>query len=98
MVRSNNQRSKKRKNNSYEKKGDKIYFTGVVSDTLPGVKFMVKIQRGETMEPLLIECMTRTILKVKRVKILKGDSVTVEIDPSDLTKGVIVERNLNYNN
>ncbi len=85
------QRNKKRKP-LYEKKEDKIYFDGIVSEALPSVRFKVKIIR-KNLDPLILECQTKSILKVKRVKIIKGDNVTIEIDPTDLTKGLIVSRN-----
>jgi translation initiation factor IF-1 len=77
---------------AFERKPDKIYLDGVVTETLPGVKFKVKIERSKGLEPLILECQTRTILKVKKIKILKGDNVSVELDPSDLSKGLIVSR------
>jgi translation initiation factor IF-1 len=86
------QHNNKRARKSFEKKDDKMYFDGVVIDTLPGVQFKVKIPR-KTGDPLILVCLTKSILKVKRVKIIKGDSVTVELDPQDLSKGLIVSRN-----
>lgn len=82
----------RRRKSLYKKKSDKIYLEGVVVDTLPGVKFIVKIERSNGLEPLKLTCQTLSMLKVKRVKIIRGDSVEVEIDPSDLTKGLIVSR------
>jgi translation initiation factor IF-1 len=76
----------------FDKKIDKIYFDGVVTETLPGVRFKVKIERSKGLEPLILECQTRAILKVKKVKILKGDMVAIELDPQDLAKGLIVAR------
>lgn len=83
---------RRRKKSLYKKKVDKIYLEGKVVDTLPGVKFVVKIERSNGLEPLLLNCQTLSMLKVKRVKIIKGDSVEVEIDPQDLTKGLVVSR------
>jgi len=68
-----------------------IYFEGIVVETLPGVRFTVRINRPNGLEPLEIPCITKTSLK-SRVKIIKGDSVVVELDPNDLTQGTIVER------
>lgn len=82
----------KRRRSLYKKKPDKIYFDGKVVDTLPGVKFVVKIERGNNLEPLMLTCQLLTMLKVKKVSIIKGDTVEVEIDPNDLTKGLIVTR------
>lgn len=83
---------KKRARALYKKKSDKIYLYGKVVDTLPGVRFVVKIERSNGLEPLMLNCLTMAMLKVKKVKIIKGDSVEVEIDPQDLTKGLIVTR------
>lgn len=69
-----------------------IYFEGVVTDTLPGVRFVVKVERSNNLEPLLIECNTKTLFKLKKIKIIKGDTVVVELDPKDLTQGTIIER------
>jgi translation initiation factor IF-1 len=83
---------RKKPNNSFERKPDKVYFESIVVETLPGVKFKVKVERGETLEPLIISADLKSFLKVKRVKIIKGDKVWIEVDPIDLTKGVIVNR------
>jgi translation initiation factor IF-1 len=72
-------------------KDNMIYFEGIVVETLPGVRFTVRINRPNGLEPLEIPCITKTSLK-SRVKIIKGDSVVVELDPNDLTQGTIVER------
>ncbi len=88
-----NNQNRRRRRRVFEKKADKIYFDGVVVDTLPGVRFKVKIERSNDLEPLILECNTKSILKVKRVRMVKGDRVSVELDPSDLSKGLIVSRN-----
>ena len=72
-------------------KDNMIYFEGIIVGTLPGVRFTVRINRPNGLEPLEIPCITKTSLK-SRVKIIKGDSVVVELDPNDLTQGTIVER------
>ena len=90
--RSRNNRPK-RARNWFERKPDMIYFEGVVIETLPGVKFKVKVDRGEKLEPLIIPVDLRTFLKVKRVKIIKGDKVWIELDPTkSFDHGVIVSR------
>ncbi len=88
-----NRRKKRRA--LFTKKPDKIYFDGTIVDTLPGVKFKVKIDRGEDLEPLIMTSDLKSFLKVKHVKIIKGDHVTLEVDPTDLEKGVIVNRSRN---
>ena len=69
-------------------KDDMIYLQGRVMEALPGVRFVVRIERPNGLEPLEITCSTKTSLK-SRVKIIKGDSVVVELDPNDLTQGKI---------
>ncbi len=83
---------KKVKKSKIDFKEDKIYLEGVVIETLPGVRFKVRIDRPNNLDPLVIECNTKTLFKVKNIKIIKGDAVVVELDPTDLTQGIIVER------
>jgi translation initiation factor IF-1 len=92
LSRTSNTPNRRRRPASYDKKEDKVYFDGVVVETLPSVRFKVKIER-KNLEPLILECLTKSILKVKKVKIIKGDFVTVEVDLEDLSKGLIVKRN-----
>lgn len=85
--------NKPKKNNksSYKKKADKVYLIGTITELLPGVKFKVKIERSKDLEPLILTCDTWSFFK-SRVKMIKGDSVEVEIDPEDLSKGIVVAR------
>lgn len=73
-------------------KEDMIYLEGTVVGTLPGVRFTVRIDRPNNLEPLHIDCGVKTLFKLRKIKIIKGDSVIVELDPRDLSQGVIVER------
>jgi translation initiation factor IF-1 len=82
------QRRKRKK--SFEKKEDKIYFEGVVTQTLPGTRFEVKIDRGSDLEPWVLNTQAKAFFMKKKIKILKGDKVMVELDPIDLSKGTIV--------
>jgi len=71
----------------------KIYLDGVVFETLPAAHFRVRVDRGENVEPLEVECDIKAFFKKKRISIIKGDTVTIELDPSDdLSKGIIVKR------
>lgn len=89
MAGQSNHRRKRAKTNFKE---DKIYLEGVVTETLPGVRFNVKVERANNLEPLFMECSTKTLFKLKNIKIIKGDSVVVELDPKDLSQGTIIER------
>ena len=91
--RGRNPNRKKRDKKWFERKPDMLYFEAVITDTLPGVKFIARVDRGPDLEPLMLKCDVKSCLKVKRVKIIKGDKVWLEIDPKvSLTHGVIVSR------
>jgi translation initiation factor IF-1 len=91
------------------RKEDCIYFDGVVTESLPGVQFRVKVKRltkdkntGEDieLEPIHLVCHLKTKLIKRRVSIIKGDNVVVEVNPIDMyfdeenniLKGTIIER------
>ena len=60
---------------------------GVVLETLPSLKFRVRLEDGTEILAYLAGK-----LRLYRIKILAGDKVTVEITPYDKTKGRIVYR------
>jgi len=64
-----------------------IQLEGVVTETLPGTKFRVKIDDGHE---LLAHISGK--MRMNYIKILPGDKVIVEVSPYDLTKGRIVRR------
>lgn len=68
---------------------DKIEVEGVVTEAIPGGKFIVKIDNVDA----LVECTTSGRLKKNFIKIIVGDRVTVNMSTYDLTKGIIVWRN-----
>lgn len=86
-------RRKKRKDlNAYEFSPDLIYLNGMIVDVLPGTRFKAKVERSGDLEDLMIDCSLKTIFKVKRFRMIRGDKVTIELDPTaDLSKGVIVQ-------
>jgi translation initiation factor IF-1 len=87
------QGNKRRVRKEHNRSEDKTYLTGVVGDTLPGTRFMVKIERSKGLEPLVIECALKTMFKARNIKIIKGDTVDVEIDPMDPSlRGKIINR------
>ena len=67
---------------------DRFETEGVVVDVVRGGKFMVKLDQNDA----IIECTTSGKLKQNYIKILRGDRVTVDISPYDITKGRIVWR------
>ncbi len=76
-------------------KDDYIVVEGVIVETLPNAQFRVKIT--DIKFPKLVdEIITAHIsgkMRINYIRILEGDTVTVEISPYDLTKGRITFRN-----
>lgn len=68
-------------------KADVIELEGVVSEVLPNTLFKVKLENGH-------EILAHISGKMRQfnIRILAGDSVTVEMTPYDLTKGRITYR------
>jgi len=64
-----------------------VQVEGIVTETLPGTKFKVKVDEGHE---LLAHISGR--MRMNYIKILPGDTVIVEMSPYDLTKGRIVRR------
>ena len=60
---------------------------GVVTETLPSIRFRVKLDSGEEILAHLAGK-----LRLHRIRILPGDRVTVEVSPYDEKKGRIVYR------
>ncbi len=72
---------------------NKTYLVGVVAEALPGTRFKVKVERSKGLEPLIVECSLKTMFKARNIKIIKGDTVDIEIDPMDPElKGMIINR------
>jgi len=63
-------------------KEDIITTEGKVTEVLPGAKFKIKL---EDTEHEILAYLTGKMLK-KRIRVLLGDSVTVELSPYDMTK------------
>ena len=68
-------------------KEEAIEMEGVVLETLPNTKFIVKLENGMEITAHISGKMRKNY-----IKILTGDKVTVEITPYDLTKGRIIFR------
>ena len=67
-------------------KSDNIEMKGTVTGINKGV-IMVTLENG-----FEVACTISGRLRINRIRILLGDSVTVEISPYDVTKGRIVWR------
>lgn len=68
-------------------KQDLLEFKGKVTDLLPNAMFRVQLENGH-----MVTAHTAGKLRKNRIRVLQGDSVTVEITPYDLTKGRIIFR------
>jgi translation initiation factor IF-1 len=68
-------------------KEDVIEVEGVVIEALPNANFKVKLSNGH-----FITAYISGKLRMNYIKILPGDTVTLEISPYDLTKGRIIWR------
>ena len=71
-------------------KDDVIEAEGKVLEVLPNANFKVKLSNDRVILAYL-----SGKLRMNYIKILEGDSVTVEMSPYDLTKGRIVWRSKN---
>ena len=68
-------------------KEDQIEMEGEVIDTLPNTTFRVQLENGHIVTAHISGKMRKNY-----IRILKGDAVTVELTPYDLSKGRIVYR------
>lgn len=69
-------------------KKDVIEFSGVITETLPSAMFKVELENGH-----IIIAHVAGRMRKHYIKIVPGDTVTVELTPYDLTKGRITYRN-----
>lgn len=65
-------------------KEDQIEMEGTVVDTLPNTMFRVQLENGHVVIAHISGKMRKNY-----IRILKGDKVTVQLTPYDLTKGRI---------
>ncbi len=68
-------------------KEDAIQLDGEVVETLPNTTFRVKLKNGHVVTAHISGKMRKNY-----IRILTGDTVTVEVTPYDLSKGRIVYR------
>jgi translation initiation factor IF-1 len=69
-------------------KEDHIEMEGTVVETLPNTMFRVKLENGHVVTAHISGKMRKHY-----IRILRGDTVKVELTPYDLSKGRIVYRN-----
>lgn len=68
-------------------KEDTIKLDGTVEELLPNMNFRVKLQNGMAVMAHLCGKM-----RMKNIRVLVGDTVTVEMSPYDLSKARIIYR------
>lgn len=68
-------------------KEDLLEFPGIVTEVLPNATFRVTLENDH-----VILAHTSGRMRKNRIRILKGDRVTIEMTPYDLTKGRITFR------
>ena len=75
------------KNAEFMAKEDHIEMEGTVIETLPNTMFRVELDNGHVVTAHISGKMRKHY-----IRILRGDKVTVELTPYDLTKGRITYR------
>lgn len=68
-------------------KEEAIQMEGVVIETLPNTTFRVELENGH-----IVAAHMSGKMRKHYIRILKGDKVTVELTPYDLSKGRIIYR------
>ncbi|MCL0068865.1 translation initiation factor IF-1 [Thermodesulfovibrionales bacterium] len=68
-------------------KEESIEIQGIIVETLPNAMFRVKLESGQ-----VILAYVSGKMRMRFIKILPGDKVTVKLSPYDLTKGRITYR------
>ena len=66
------------------KKNDRIEVEGKVIEVLKGSDYLVELSNGHTVKAYVSGKM-----RINMIRILPGDTVTVELSPYDLTRGII---------
>ena len=68
-------------------KADVIEIEGIVVEKLPNAMFKVELENGH-----IVLAHISGKLRMNYIKILPGDTVTIEMSPYDLSKGRIIWR------
>ena len=68
-------------------KEEALQMDGLVSETLPNTTFRVELENGH-----MVTAHISVKIRKNYIRILKGDKVTVELTPYDLSKGRITYR------
>jgi translation initiation factor IF-1 len=74
----------------YVAQSDTIQFDAKVVKALPNAQFLVEVETGEEKHEVLAHISGK--MRKNFIRIVPGDTVTVEVSPYDLTRGRIVYR------
>ena len=77
-------KNKFKKSVNQNNKEEKLEVEGKVVEVLKGGDYLVELQNGHTVEAYVSGKM-----RVNMIRILPGDTVTIELSPYDLTRGRI---------
>ncbi len=66
------------------KKNDKIEVEGKVIEVLKGADYLVELSNGHTVTAYVSGKM-----RINTIRVLPGDTVTVQLSPYDLKRGII---------
>ena len=75
---------KKYEESPKQPRGDKLEVEGKVVEVLKGMDYLVELENGHTVKAYVSGKM-----RIHMIRILPGDTVTVELSPYDLTRGII---------
>ena len=68
-------------------KADVLQFTGTILEAFPNARFKVRLETNHELD-----CIISGKIRKNNIRILRGDEVTVELSPYDLTLGRITYR------
>ena len=69
------------------KNNDVIEFEGIITEVMPNQMFRVQLENKH-----LVICYTGGKMRQHRIRLVQGDTVTVEMTPYDLDRGRITYR------
>jgi translation initiation factor IF-1 len=70
---------------------DKLRFDGIIEAALGNGFFRVSIPRDDSGQNIIL-CSLSGKMRTKNIKVVEGDSVEIDVDQYDMSKGRIVYR------
>ena len=87
MAKNNKKNQGRQERGNSNERDDAVELHGTVDEALPGTLFRVMCENNHTVLATI-----SGKLRMNHIKVLPGDTVTVEVSPYDLTRGRIVWR------